>query len=301
MGKIYIVGSINMDLIVGTDIFPDAGMTVMGYGFMTNPGGKGANQAVSASKCGGNAVMVGAVGNEFGDELLQTLSNYGVNVDNVKRYNDVSSGIAVITVCRGENRIIIDSGANGRVAEELAARALSDATENDMLIVQLEIPIETVMSALRVAKSKGMKTIVNPAPACELPNDIWELSDYFIPNQTETRFYTGIYPDSPETDRLAAAKLLEKGVPNVIITLGERGTVAASKDGFLTASAYKTTAVDTTAAGDTFVGALATRIQKGDDLLTALKFANRASSIAVSRKGAQQSIPTFDEITAYKD
>lgn len=306
MNKIYIVGSVNMDLIVNTDIFPDAGMTVKGYGFISNPGGKGANQAVSVSKCGGNAFMVGAVGKEFGDELTKSLINYGVNADNLFRFNDLSSGIAVITVNRGENRIILDSGANGRMTEEIALSALDGATVGDILIVQLEIPVNVTVAALKKAKEKGMRTVLNPAPACELTDCIWQLTDYFIPNQTEARFYTGIYPNNEETALTAAKKLLQKGVKNVIITLGDLGAVSVSKESdalqekVVFASAYKAKAVDTTAAGDTFVGAFATRIQAGDDIYSAMDFANSASSLTVTRKGAQQSIPMLEEILEYR-
>ena len=296
MSKIYVVGSINMDLIINTDIVPEAGMTVTGYGFMTNPGGKGANQAVAVAKCGGAVQMVGAVGNAFGAELTDTLKGYGVDTTNVYPFAEVSSGIAVITVNHGENRIILDSGANGLVSAQMAEKALAEAQPGDYLVVQLEIPVETVMAALQIARSKHMRTILNPAPACALPEEIWELADYFIPNQTETAFYTGIYPDTVEKAQQAAAMLMEKGVGQVIITLGSQGALSVSAEQTVMAEACRVEAIDTTAAGDTFVGALVTRLSEGADIQQAMLFANKASAITVTRRGAQQAIPTRKEI-----
>lgn len=296
MSKIYVVGSINMDLIINTDVMPDAGMTVTGYGFMTNPGGKGANQAVAVSKCGGTARMVGAVGNAFGIQLTDTLKGYGVDTGNIYQFGEVSSGIAVITVNGGENRIILDRGANGLVSTEMAEKALAEAECGDWLIVQLEIPGETVMDALRIARGKNMHTVLNPAPACELPEEIWQLADYFIPNQTETCFYTGIYPDTAEKAQQAAAILLEKGVGQVIITMGSQGALAVSAGQTVAAQACRVEAIDTTAAGDTFVGALVTRLSEGAGIYEAMTFANKASAVTVTRRGAQQAIPTRKEI-----
>ncbi len=296
MSKIYIVGSVNMDLLINTDVFPEAGMTVTGYGFMTNPGGKGANQAVAVSKLGGDAIMVGAVGKEFGDELINALHGYGVDTKNLYRAKDVSSGLAVITVSQGENRIILDKGANALVTEDFAKKALAEGKAGDYLIVQLEIPAETVYAALKIAKTKGMITVVNPAPACTLPEGIFNYADYFIPNQTETEFYTGIYPDTEEKAKLAAEKLFRLGVKNVIITMGKKGSFYMNETTSSVCDAYPVQAVDTTAAGDTFVGALVTKLSQGKPVEDAMKFANKASSVTVTRRGAQQSIPYIGEI-----
>lgn len=241
-------------------------------------------------------VMVGAVGNAFGENLIETLKNYGVDTENVSRKDGVSSGIAVITVTKGENRIILDKGSNALVEKEAAFEALKDATCDDYLIVQLEIPVPTVLESLRFAKSKGMTTVVNPAPACQLPSEVFTLADYFIPNQTETRFYTGIYPDTPEKARLAAKELLNKGVKHVIITLGGMGAASVAEDDFSLVPAYTVKAVDTTAAGDTFVGAFVTRLAEKADVIKAMDFANKAASLTVTRRGAQQSIPMRGEI-----
>lgn len=296
MSKIFVVGSINMDLVICADMMPEAGMTITGKGFMANPGGKGANQAVAVAKCGGDAYMVGAVGDAFGKELMDALSRYGVNVGNVRYVRGRSSGIAVITVVQGENSIILDRGTNALVSAQMAETALAQAQKGDWLIVQLEIPAEAVLDTLRIARKKKMHIVLNPAPACDLPVEIWELTDYFIPNQTETRFYTGIYPDTEEKARQAAQRLLEKGVENVVITMGSKGALAITKDEMVSARAYRVDAVDTTAAGDTFVGALVTKLSEGANVHDAMDFANKAASLTVTRNGAQQSIPTREEI-----
>lgn len=296
MSKIFIVGSINMDLSVSTDIVPEGGMTVTGYGFMTNPGGKGANQAVAVAKCGGKAVMVGCVGNAFGKELTDTLSGYGVDASFVASSQSVSSGIAVIVVSDGENRIILDRGANAFVTPQMAQSALADAEAGDYLVVQLEIPTETVVASLIAAKQRGMITVLNPAPAAKLPSDVWQYVDYFVPNQSEAEFYTGIYPSDESSAKKAAEVLGKNGVKNVVITMGSVGAIAFAGEETVLAKAYKVNAIDTTAAGDTFVGVMATRLSEGATLEEAMTFANKASAVTVTRKGAQQAIPCRNEI-----
>ncbi|MBO4573483.1 MAG: ribokinase [Clostridia bacterium] len=293
--KIYVIGSINMDLVIGTDVMPERGQTLSGHGFMTNPGGKGANQAVAVAKLGGSVEMVGCVGNAFGDELVSTLRNYGVGVKYVKKLDDVSSGIAVIVVSEGDNRIILDAGANGRLDKDAVLSALSDAEAGDWLICQLEVPLDTVTYALKLAKEKKMTTVLNPAPAAKIPSAAFADVDYFVPNQTETEFYTGVFPSDVALARHAADILKAQGIKNVIITMGSEGA-AIFADKELFAPSFKVEAIDTTAAGDTFVGALVTRLSSGDDIAAAATYANKASSITVTRKGAQQSIPTKEEL-----
>lgn len=297
MSKIFVVGSINMDLVINADAMPSGGETVTGFGFMTNPGGKGANQAVAAAKNGCDVCMVGCVGNEFGNQLTDTLAGYGVNVSYVDKIDDVSSGIAVIVVADGDNRIILDAGANARVGATQIDAALANAQKGDYLITQLEISVDSVAYALRLAKQKGMITVLNPAPAKELPREIWQYVDYFVPNQTEAEFYTGVYPDDEEKARAASGKLRESGVKNVVITLGSLGAIAVTEREVLQVSAFKVKPVDTTAAGDTFVGAMTSRLAQGESLQNAVTYANKAASITVTRKGAQQSIPFGREIT----
>ena len=295
MKKIFVVGSLNMDLTIATKVLPARGMTVEGSGFLSTPGGKGANQAVASAKLGAKTYMVGAVGSAFGDELVSSLRASGADTRFIMREEGVSSGIAVIIVEQGDNRIILDKGANARVNAALVERALSEAERGDILIVQLEINADTVAYALRLAKEKGMTTVLNPAPAAEIDESAFENADYFMPNQTETQFYTGIYPDTLDSARAAADILLKKGVKNVIITLGAEGSFFASKGDEYSVKALPVKVVDTTAAGDTFVGAFAVKLSEGAGAREAMQFANAASAAAVTKRGAQISIPTRKE------
>lgn len=297
--RIYIVGSLNMDLVIRAPRVPEGGETISGEGFMTNPGGKGANQAVAVAKLGGQSYMVGCVGREFGSELRNALKGYGVHADYVRTEEDISSGIAVIVVADGDNRIILDAGSNGRTDRALVDRALADAKAGDYLLVQLEIGLSTVADALKEAKRRGMITVLNPAPAAHLPEDVYADCDWFVPNQTEAEFYTGIYPSDEASIRLCAQKLMGLGVKNVLITLGTDGSASVSEGVFRRADAVPAAAVDTTAAGDTYVGAFVTRLSEGADVGCAMRFASTASALTVTRRGAQCAIPVRAETEAY--
>ena len=299
MKNIYIVGSLNMDLVIKAPVMPRSGETLGGSDFMSNPGGKGANQAVAVAKLGGNAHMVGCVGQAFGDELVWTLKKYGVGTQYVEQCGDVSSGIAVIVVVDGDNRIILDRGANGRVSRALIDRALAQAKEGDFLVVQLEIAQNMVEYALSQAKRKKMVTVLNPAPAVPLSKEIFSVCDYFTPNQSEAQFYTGIYPEEEESARRCAEVLAQKGVKNLVITMGAEGSAAVCGGEFRKVSAYRAgDVVDTTAAGDTYVGAFVTALSEGKGVDEAMAFACRAAGLTVTRRGAQQSIPTREETDA---
>ena len=297
--RIYIVGSLNMDLVIRAARVPQGGETILGEGFLSNPGGKGANQAVAVAKLGGEAYMVGCVGREFGADLLETLQKYGVHADHVRRETDLSSGIAVIIVADGDNRIILDTASNGRTDEALVDRAFADAKEGDYLLVQLEIGLPTVAYALKEAKKRGMITVLNPAPAAKLPQALYADCDWFVPNQTEAQFYTGIYPLDEESIRRCAEKLGRLGVKNVLITLGTDGSASVSKGVFRRVDPVPAAAVDTTAAGDTYVGAFVTRLSEGAEIETAMHFASAASALTVTRRGAQCAIPLRAEVEAY--
>lgn len=288
-----------MDLVIRAARVPQGGETILGEGFLSNPGGKGANQAVAVAKLGGEAYMVGCVGREFGADLLETLQKYGVHADHVRRETDLSSGIAVIIVADGDNRIILDTASNGRTDEALVDRAFADAKEGDYLLVQLEIGLPTVAYALKEAKKRGMITVLNPAPAAKLPQALYADCDWFVPNQTEAQFYTGIYPLDEESIRRCAEKLGRLGVKNVLITLGTDGSASVSKGVFRRVDPVPAAAVDTTAAGDTYVGAFVTRLSEGAEIETAMHFASTASALTVTRRGAQCAIPLRAEVEAY--
>ena len=288
-----------MDLVIRAARVPQGGETILGEGFLSNPGGKGANQAVAVAKLGGEAYMVGCVGREFGADLLETLQKYGVHADHVRRETDISSGIAVIIVADGDNRIILDTASNGRTDEALVDCAFADAKEGDYLLVQLEIGLPTVAYALKEAKKRGMITVLNPAPAAKLPQALHADCDWFVPNQTEAQFYTGIYPSDEESIRECAEKLGKLGVKNVLITLGTDGSASVSKGVFRRVDPVPAAAVDTTAAGDTYVGAFVTRLSEGAEIETAMHFASTASALTVTRRGAQCAIPLRAEVEAY--
>lgn len=297
--KIFVAGSLNMDLTIKAPYVPQRGETLTGEGFFTTPGGKGANQAVASAKLGGEVYMVGCVGEAFGEELISSLEQAGVHTDFVERCGGVSSGIAVIVVVDGDNRIVLDKGANALLSEELVDRALETARAGDYLIVQLETNLSVVAYALKHAKEIGMVTVLNPAPAVPLESGMLQNCDYFIPNQTEAEKYTGIYPDSEKTVKQCAGALAEQGVKCTVITLGEVGSAGIQNGELINVAACKVRAVDTTGAGDTYVGALVTRLSEGAELKEAMAFASRASALAVTRRGAQTAIPSRGEVDGF--
>lgn len=294
--SIYVIGSINMDLVIQAPFMPENGMTITGHDFLENPGGKGANQAVACAKLGGDVSMVGAVGTSFGKQLKDALNMYGVDTTNVKTFEECSSGLAVIIVVDNDNRIILDRGANALVSCDCIDKALENAKEGDYLVCQLEIPQEIVDYAFKLGHKKKMITVLNPAPADKLIPSILEHTDFFIPNQSECEFYTGIYPKDEETAVGASKKLSLLGVKNVVITLGTNGSCCVCGDKFYYTPARLVKAVDTTAAGDTYIGAFVTKLSENASIIEAMEFASIASSITVTRRGAQQSIPYRNEI-----
>ena len=300
--KIFVVGSINMDLVINAPYMPKNGETITGSDFMTNPGGKGANQAVAAAKLGGDVYMVGSVGDAFGDELKNTLKGYGVKTDYVKHSKGISSGIAVIVVVDRDNRIILDRASNGLVDKETIDKALLKAQKGDILICQLEIPLNMVEYAFSRAKELEMTTILNPAPAIALPNGLLKLTDFFIPNQSETEIYTGIYPDTIDKAKEATYKLNEMGVKHVIITLGSKGSCTLLDGEYVQIKSYSylVNVIDTTAAGDTFIGAFATKMSEGWNIKDSMNYASKASALTISKVGAQKSIPTKEEMDNFK-
>jgi ribokinase len=285
-----------MDLVVVANSFPKKGETTMGNDFFTNPGGKGANQAVALAKMGADVEMVGAVGQEFGDELLKTLKKYNVSTTYVKNHKNVSSGIATIIVADGDNRIIVNAGSNALISKEDVDKALHKASAGDFMLCQLEIPLPIVEYALVQAKAKGMVTFLNPAPYASLTAAIFTNADYFLPNQSETLLYTDIYPSNVEEARKAAQKITELGIKNVLITLGENGAYFYNKEKEYYVPAYETKALDTTGAGDTYVGTFLSMLAEQKEISDAMDCASLASSITVQRLGAQQAIPYRAEL-----
>ena len=292
-----VIGSINTDLVINTDRMPKIGETISGSGFSTNCGGKGANQAVAAAKLGSNVTFIGAVGRDAnGDIAIDNFKASGINTDHIER-SETNTGVAVITVCNGDNSIILDSGANGLVTKEVIDKNMDVILSADAIIMQLEIPMDTVIYAAKKAHQAGVKVVLNPAPVTDLPEELLNNTDVIILNETETEYITQIYPDTDENRKKCMDILSELGIGLVIITLGSDGSIYNHGDEIKHQKAFKTTVVDTTAAGDTFIGAFC--MNMNGELDYAVKYATAASAITVSRPGASGSIPTSMEVEKF--
>ncbi len=291
MKKVFVFGSLNMDLVISSPYLPQEGETMYGSGFLTNPGGKGANQAAACGKLGAQVYMGGAVGGDsFGRTLLESLSSYGVKTGAVRVIPDRSSGIAVILVVDGDNRIILDSGANAEVTVADVDRLLETAEAGDVFLCPLENPLEIIGYAVKTAKAKGMYVILNPAPMDVAVKKYLPYCDMLVLNETEFAALCGSQLDT------GGAELLTTGIRDVVLTMGAKGYCHISKGEILCEESIHVQVVDTTAAGDTFCGALATILSQGKAITEALHFANKAAAITVTRKGAQCAIPTYEEV-----
>ncbi len=301
MKNILVVGSSNTDMIIRVPHIPGPGETILGGRFSMAQGGKGANQAVAAARAGGQVTFVARVGDDvFGEQAIRSFEAGGIDSRFVRRAPGLPSGIAMIDVDdRGENSISVASGANAFLSVEdieMAGEAFADA---DIVLLQLESPLETVEAAARKAQEKGVPVILNPAPARPLDDGLLKLVSLLTPNEHEAERLTGI-PVRDEADaRPAARRLRQRGAVRVAITLGERGVFALSNEleGYF--PAFEVMPVDTTAAGDVFNGALAVALAEGMPLAEALRFAQAAAAISVTRPGAQPSAPTRAEIEAF--
>ena len=292
MKKIVVVGSINVDLVMTTERVARVGETVRGTDFKTVAGGKGANQAVAAARLGAEVKMLGAVGNDsYADLMLDGLKKDGIDTSAIEHF-DTSTGVAVIVVCNGDNSIIINAGANACVTPEYIDRHTDAIEWADFVIMQYEIPQETVLHTAKLAKKLGKTVVINPAPMTTTPAELLENCDLFVPNETEAETLLGIALD-PES---ALKKIHDLGAKSVIITLGEKGSISFDGEKIHQQNAKKVTAVDTTAAGDCFVGALVTALCEEKPLVDAIEFATKASAIAVTRHGAQPSLPYKSEM-----
>lgn len=299
MKKITIVGSINMDMVVGVDTIPKKGETVFGNSLEYFPGGKGANQGVASKRLGAYVTILGSVGNdENGKILLSTLEEEGIVTDYIKVVEE-NSGLAIIKVENsGENNIVVLKGANNSVDIEYILENKEIIEESDIIISQFETPMDSIKKSFEIAKEKDIITILNPAPGRMIDDELLNLTDIIIPNETETEIITGIYPDTLEKMIEAGNYFLEKNVSAVIITLGEKGSFLMNKEKYELIPAYKVDAIDTTAAGDSFVGAFATNLKSIDyrDIFYAVKIGTKAASITVQSKGAQNSLPYLRDI-----
>lgn len=299
--EIIVVGSINMDLVIKTKKMPKPGETVIGESFYRAPGGKGANQAVAISKLGGQSYFIGKVGSDpFGEELTNNLVREKVNRQYLYRDETTPTGTALIIVDEnGENSIVVAPGANMKLEKKDIDKSREVFSKTKILLTQLEIPIETVKYSLELAKNLDILSILNPAPARNLTQEILSLVDVITPNESELRALTEVDLNSKEEIIQSAKSLLDYGIKAVIVTLGAKGALCIERDSVFQVPAIKVNAVDTTAAGDAFNGALALKLAEGVPLKEAVSYANIVAGITVTRKGAQPSIPTREEVEDY--
>lgn len=301
MKKITVVGSCNTDMVVKSNKLPLPGETIVGGNFLMNAGGKGANQAIATARLGVQTTFVTKTGNDmFGKQSVSLFENEGINVDYINSDFKNPSGVALIMVDdRGENSIVVAPGANAELNEEDIKKASKEIATSDILLMQLEIPMKSVVAAAEIAHQHGVKIILNPAPAQTIPSDLLSKLYLITPNRVEAELLTGIKITDLKTAKEAAKAIANDGVDNVIITLGAKGSLIYCDEKFTLVEAFKVKTVDTTAAGDTFNGALCAGLLDGLSLNDAVLFASKAAAISVTRMGAQTAIPTKTEVLAF--
>ena len=301
MKNICVIGSLNMDLVVKVDTMPKGGQTLIGSNFKEVPGGKGANQAVAMARLGGNVSMIGKVGNDgFGQTLLNALKADNVNTDYIG-IEEGPTGVALITVDKNaENSIVVAPGANFKVAVEDIDNNIEAINNSDIVVVQLETPLETIKYGLKKAKEAGKYTILNPAPAVVLEDEIIKNVDLLTPNETELEILSGVEINTEDDIKRAAQIMIDKGVKELIVTLGSKGSLYINKERSMFKSAYKVQAVDTTAAGDSYTGALSVAFSNNKDVEEAMDFASKVGALSVMKEGAQSSLPTLKDVENFR-
>ena len=301
MGKIVVIGSSNTDLVIKTSRIPRPGETVIGGEFMINAGGKGANQAVAAARLGAQVVFVAKTGDDqFGHSAIEHYQRDGILIDHIGRDNSSASGVALIAVDgAGENSIVVAPGANASLSKEDIDRAEAEIKEADYVLIQLEISLDVVVYAIEKAHAAGVKVVLNPAPAAQLPAEVLAKLWLVTPNCTEASLLSGVEVTDRKSALEAAKVIAGSGVANVIVTMGGDGALLLTSEGDCVVPAFRVKAVDTTAAGDIFNGALVTALVEGKNLQEAVRFASAASAIAVTRMGAQTSAPTRAEVDEF--
>lgn len=300
--KVVVIGSLNMDLVTRAERLPRGGETLIGESFATVPGGKGANQAVAAARLGAEVAMVGCVGADaYGVQLRDALLAEGIDCQAVSVVDGVSSGVALIVVdASSQNAIVIVAGGNGRLSVEVVESFDAVLASADVIVCQLEVPMDTVGYALKRGREMGKIVILNPAPAsAPLPAEWYASIDYLIPNESEAAALSGLPVSSRADAEKAATQLIAAGAGKVIVTLGSQGALFADGQGFSHFPAPKVKAIDTTAAGDTFVGGFAAALADGKSEAEAIRFGQVAAALSVTRAGAQPSIPHLQNVQGF--
>lgn len=302
MNKVCVLGSMNMDLVISVKNLPQIGETILAQDFERIPGGKGANQAIAAKRCGAEVTMIAKVGkDENGNILKGKLAEDQINTAYIFEDKSASTGTAIIMVNEDSNNsIIVIPGSNMTITDNEIESAMEAIRECEIVIAQFETSAEITLKAFKEAKKLNKLTILNPAPAKEINEELLKVTDIIIPNETEAETLTGIKVESLKEAKEAADIFLAKGVKYVVITLGHKGAAVISKDFYELVPGFKVETIDTTAAGDSFIGALSSKLNVNkmtkESLIKAVRFGNKVSSIAVQRKGAQPSIPYLSEI-----
>jgi ribokinase len=299
--KIVVIGSSNTDMVIKVPRLPKTGETILGGKFYTAAGGKGANQAVSAARAGGEVTFVARVGDDmFGERSITSFKEEGINTDHIVKDSDLPSGVAEMFMDEnGHNLVAVASGANMNLSVYDIINAKQAIMEADIILMQLEIPLKTLEYAAKLANDAGKRFILNPAPAQQLPIDLLKKISVLTPNEKEAELLTGIRVEDEDSAEDAGRILLSKGVSKVIITLGSQGAMVLDSSGSELVTGFKINPVDTTAAGDIFNGALAVAIAESKNIFEAVKFANAAAALSVAKIGAQSSAPNRDEILKF--
>lgn len=301
MKNICVIGSLNMDLVVNVDTMPKPGQTIIGSNFKEVSGGKGANQAVAMARLNGNVSMIGKVGEDgFGQTLINSLKNDKVDTTYIQTAKG-ATGVALITVDKNaQNSIVVSPGANFEVKEDDIDNNIEAIKNSDIVVLQLETPLNTIKYALNKAKELNKYTILNPAPAVKLDDEIIKNVDLLTPNETELEIISGVSIETEEDIQKAAQIMIEKGVKELIVTLGSKGSLYINKEKSMFKKAYKVEAVDTTAAGDSYTGALAVALSQDKNIEDAMDFASKVGALSVLKEGAQSSLPTLEDVKNFR-
>ena len=296
--KITVIGSSNTDMICRVPSIPMPGETLMGKDFSTVQGGKGANQAVAASRAGGDVTFIACVGSDaFGQQAIDAYQKDGINTSCIQKIDDVATGVALINVAHsGENSISVAPGANAHLVPETIDKFRDVILDSDIILLQLEIPLETVYHVTSMASKANIPVVLNPAPAREIDQATMKLLTLVTPNEHEASLLSGCWPEAHD-EKESALEIQKKGVKSVVVTLGSKGAFFLDNNGSGVVNVANVKAIDTTAAGDTFNGYLVVELAKGKNLPESIKLANKAAAISVTRRGAQPSIPYIDELT----